>query len=170
MTHSGENLSDRLKLARAALSLNQKEFASKSGVGFSSYQKYEMGLSIPGGDAIRGFVQLGINANWLITGDGEMLLADDRPRLTKYEVAKLSKKIVGEAPALYALNPSAEFEARLKRVATMTDVSTRIYSELSFMPSSDWIGLIQTLLFDQHIDEAGAKQIVELLKRQSGKN
>lgn len=69
-------ISGRLKLARAALSLNQKEFASKSGVGFSSYQKYEMGLSIPGGDAIKGFVKLGINANWLITGTGPMLLSE----------------------------------------------------------------------------------------------
>lgn len=74
------NIADRLKQARAFFSLNQKEFASKSGVGFSTYQKYEMGLSLPGADAISGFISLGISANWLLTGEGAMLLADSQDR------------------------------------------------------------------------------------------
>jgi len=74
------NIADRLKATRASFSLNQKEFASKSGVGFSTYQKYEMGLSLPGADAISGFMRLGISANWLLTGEGEMLLSDVQPR------------------------------------------------------------------------------------------
>lgn len=76
MTVTGEKISDRLKLARTALALNQKEFASNSGVGFSTYQKYEMGMSVPGGDAIEGFIRLGINANWLLTGEGEKFLVN----------------------------------------------------------------------------------------------
>jgi transcriptional regulator with XRE-family HTH domain len=71
-----EKISDRLKLVRTVLSLNQKEFASNSGVGFSTYQKYEMGMSIPGGEAIEGFIRLGINANWLLTGEGEKFLVN----------------------------------------------------------------------------------------------
>jgi phage repressor protein C with HTH and peptisase S24 domain len=73
------NISDRLKQARAFFSLNQKEFASKSGVGFSTFQKYEMGLSLPGADAISGFMRLGMSANWLLTGEGAMLLSDVQP-------------------------------------------------------------------------------------------
>lgn len=76
MKASGLEISARLKVARTALALNQKDFASKSGVGFSTYQKYEMGLSVPGGEAIEGFVRMGFNANWLLTGEGPMLLSE----------------------------------------------------------------------------------------------
>lgn len=69
-------ISDRLKAFRAAIALKQEEMAAQSGVSYSVYQKYELGRSIPGGEAIAGFVRLGINANWLLTGDGPMLLAD----------------------------------------------------------------------------------------------
>lgn len=76
MKASGSEISARLKVARTSFTLNQKEFASKSGVGFSTYQKYEMGMSVPGGEAIEGFVRLGINANWLLTGEGPMRISD----------------------------------------------------------------------------------------------
>jgi len=67
-------IADRLKAVRAFFTLNQKEFASISGVGFSTYQKYEMGLSLPGAEAMRGFAKLKINTNWLLTGLGSMML------------------------------------------------------------------------------------------------
>lgn len=69
-----KSIADRLKQAREKFTLGQNEFASKCGVGYSTYQKYEMGLSKPGSDAIEGFVRLGLNANWLLTGKGEMML------------------------------------------------------------------------------------------------
>ena len=65
-------LSIRLKEARARLGLSQKEIAEQSGVSARGYQGYEDGRSVPGGDAIAGLIRLGINANWLLTGEGEM--------------------------------------------------------------------------------------------------
>lgn len=110
--------------------------------------------------------KLNIRGDWLATGEGQMIQsADDRPRLTRPELATLAKDVVGDAPARYALNPSDEFEVRLKRVAEMSQVTTRIYSELGYMPSSEWVSLIQMLLFDRHLDETGARQIIDLLKR-----
>lgn len=35
---------------------------------------------MPGGEVISGLIRLGINANWLLTGDGPMLLADLAPK------------------------------------------------------------------------------------------
>lgn len=70
------NFQDRLKSARAMLGLKQDEMSAQSGVSYSAYQKYEMGRSLPCADALVGFMQLGINANWLLTGEGPMLLAD----------------------------------------------------------------------------------------------
>lgn len=73
------DIAERLKAARGVIGLKQDEMAAQSGVSYSVFQKYEMGRSVPGGEAIAGFVRLGINANWLLTGDGPMLLADLGP-------------------------------------------------------------------------------------------
>ena len=47
---------------------------SKSGL-----QDNEAGKNIPGGQMIAALVHVGINANWLLTGEGPMLLADLAP-------------------------------------------------------------------------------------------
>ncbi len=82
-------ISGRLKTARAALKLSQKEVAAQSGVSPRGYQGYEDGRSIPGGEAIAGLVRLGINANWLLTGEGPMLLADLRASAGELDQARL---------------------------------------------------------------------------------
>lgn len=70
---------ERLKAARGEIKLTQAQIAEQSGVSTRSYQGYEDGRSLPCADAIAGLVQLGINANWLLTGEGPMLLKDVEP-------------------------------------------------------------------------------------------
>lgn len=70
------SIGDRLKRWRAEKDLKQDEASSLLGIPFSTYQKYEMSISKPGADAIEAFVKAGINANWLLTGIGPMLVAD----------------------------------------------------------------------------------------------
>ena len=67
---------DRFKQARAALGLTQKEFCAVIGKPVPSLQDYEAGKSMPGGEAVAALIGAGINANWLLTGEGPMLLAD----------------------------------------------------------------------------------------------
>lgn len=69
-------ISVRIKAARAALGLTQAEAAIKFELPLGSLRKYESGPSEPGSSALAGIVRAGINANWLLTGDGPMLLAD----------------------------------------------------------------------------------------------
>ena len=73
----------RIRAFREHLGLNQNEAASRFGVPKGSYQKYEMDLSSPGSEAIEKLVRAGINANWLLTGEGPMLLADLVPPVVK---------------------------------------------------------------------------------------
>ncbi len=73
------NIPERIKSARAALTLKQEEVVSISGIPLSTYRKYEGGTSEPGAQAIAGLVRAGINANWLLTGEGPMLLKDLTP-------------------------------------------------------------------------------------------
>lgn len=56
--------------------MTQAQIAEQSGVSTRSYQGYEDGRSLPCAEAIAGFIRLGINANWLLTGEGPMLRAD----------------------------------------------------------------------------------------------
>jgi phage repressor protein C with HTH and peptisase S24 domain len=70
------SIGERLKLWRAYKHLKQDEACALLGIPFSTYQKYEMNNRSPGADAIEIFIRAGINANWLLTGEGEMLLSD----------------------------------------------------------------------------------------------
>ncbi len=81
------SIGDRLKAARSLLKLTQEEMATKSCVSASMYQKYELGSSTPGGDAIAGFVAAGVNANWLLTGEGEMFASDAQAHRAEAVVA-----------------------------------------------------------------------------------
>lgn len=100
-SHSSE-IGGRLKAARAHLGLKQDVLAAQSGVSYSVYQKYEMGRSVPGGDAIAGFIHTGINANWLLTGEGPMLLKDlqPKPQPMKINIGALAATLDGATRGL----------------------------------------------------------------------
>ena len=70
------SISIRLAEARRSLGLNQSDVAGKVGLSLRGYQANEQGVSKPSTRVLCVFVLMGINANWLITGKGEMLLED----------------------------------------------------------------------------------------------
>lgn len=71
------SIGTRLKEWRASQNLGQKDASSKCGVSFSTYQNYELDISPPGAKSLQGFIAAGINANWLLTGKGSMLLSEE---------------------------------------------------------------------------------------------
>jgi transcriptional regulator with XRE-family HTH domain len=62
---------DRLKKARDLLGMSQSALAKAAGASLPAWQGYEAGKNIPGGKALQGLARLGININWLLTGEGE---------------------------------------------------------------------------------------------------
>lgn len=66
----------RLKAWRESVKLSQKDAATQLRVQPRTYQDYERDLRAPGAESMEAFVRAGINANWLLTGEGPMLLAD----------------------------------------------------------------------------------------------
>ena len=70
------SICDRLKEWRTTKGLFQKDAAHLLGLSPGVYQKYEMGISAPGSGALEAFCNAGLNINWLLTGQGEMLLTD----------------------------------------------------------------------------------------------
>jgi hypothetical protein len=65
----------RLKRVREYFERPQKEMDSFLGIGKGSWQRYERGQT-PGSQVVAGLAKLGINTNWLLTGEGPMLAAD----------------------------------------------------------------------------------------------
>ena len=106
---------ERLKEARNRLGLKQGEMAAQSGVSARAYQGYEAGRSVPGGEAIEGFIRTGINSNWLLSGEGEMLVADLVSREPKQETS--------------APSPQSDLTAHFE--------SGQIVDHISFRP--DWV-------------------------------
>lgn len=70
---------DRLKSVREFQRVNQQEMATLLGVPYRTYQSYETGASEPKSKVLERLVAMGINGNWLLTGVGEMFLADMAP-------------------------------------------------------------------------------------------
>lgn len=70
-------LGERMKAAREALGLTQATFHEQFGYGsVRTYQKNEAGTNEAGICLVGAFVRAGINANWLLSGDGPMLLSE----------------------------------------------------------------------------------------------
>lgn len=63
----------RIKQARNALGMFQKDFCSHIDMPLPSLRDYELGKRIPGGEAITSFMSAGISADWLLSGEGSML-------------------------------------------------------------------------------------------------
>jgi phage repressor protein C with HTH and peptisase S24 domain len=93
----------RIKIWRESLRLTQDDAATRLGIPFGTYQKYEMGMRALGAKAVGCFINAGVNPVWLINGDGEMLLSD--------MVARKSYDWESEASALSASEPDSDYVA-----------------------------------------------------------
>ena len=66
-----EGLVDRLLVVRKNLGFSQKQMGEAIGSSISSWQDYEYGKSVPGGVALAKLAGMGIDINWLLTGEGK---------------------------------------------------------------------------------------------------
>lgn len=69
---SDRDLAARLVQARNALKLTQDALSGASGIPLSTLKKYEGSHREPGAEALGRLVKAGLNANWLLTGEGDM--------------------------------------------------------------------------------------------------
>lgn len=104
-----KNIAERLTYLRGFLGLSQPDAATRYGLPYNTYRKYEHGSSKPGADAIEGFARGGINTNWLLTGEGEMLLADEVSHRTNQQKAQYRAPVeVAATMAMTGISPGDE--------------------------------------------------------------
>lgn len=73
---SNSSLPERLKMLRNAVGLSQQKLANQLGISKTAWQGYELGKNELGSGVIKELVNLGFNANWILTGEGEMRLPE----------------------------------------------------------------------------------------------
>lgn len=131
-------IAQRLRDYRLKFELRQDQAADKFGIAFSTYKRYESGKNGPDSDALAGMMHAGLNANWLLTGEGEMLLADmvkRRPidwgiRPESYEVREPAK-----APYGFVLVPRYDVAASMGNGAVIH--SEQVVDHLAFR--DEWV-------------------------------
>jgi transcriptional regulator with XRE-family HTH domain len=64
-----DEIVERLKTSRSTLGFTQKQIGEAIGVTLRTWQDYEAGKSIPGGNALAGLARLGVDINWLLIGE-----------------------------------------------------------------------------------------------------
>lgn len=72
MTAGTHRAGDRLRSFREKCGMTQPMIAEKCGVSLRALQDYEAGKRLPAGEALEALGGMGLDLNWLLTGDGEM--------------------------------------------------------------------------------------------------
>jgi len=74
------SIGERLRAARAGKELDQSVLAEKAGVVTRTLQRWEKGEQVPDGVSITRLAKAtGVQASWLLTGEGEMYSTPARP-------------------------------------------------------------------------------------------
>ncbi len=79
-------LPERLRYIRTKFKLSQKEMAKKFGLGANTWQRYELGLSVPGFEVLEQIIfRLGVSGTWLLSGNGDV--SHHYPQTGKMEIS-----------------------------------------------------------------------------------
>ncbi|MFH1804079.1 MAG: helix-turn-helix transcriptional regulator [Pseudomonadota bacterium] len=67
------SFSERIRKARKHIGLSATEAASMAGLTRKSWERYELDINEPKASSLSMLVERGIDANWLLTGKGNMI-------------------------------------------------------------------------------------------------
>ena len=123
-------LGKRIKEAREFLKIGQKEFAEKIGIIYQTLSKYERNEIKPTTEILTKLAEIhGININWLLTGNGDMFIREEKKSNTKAdEIIEAYKKLPEEKQKYYyfkiiadSLEPITKTEKQEKNTSVFTD-------------------------------------------------
>lgn len=134
-------LGDRLKIARESIGKGQKEMAALCNASYRMWQAYESGENQPKADVIEALVKSGFNANWLLSGEGEMRLESesDRKLRERYPLSPLVANAFGITSDQNGQNGQNEFdwfhkwideELAGKSITEVMSIAVKIKAEL----------------------------------------
>jgi len=93
------NISKRLKILIDLLGLSLKDFSRKTGIPYPTLLDYLADKRTPGGDNLQKIaMQLHVNLNWLLTGEGEPFIKS-KPVLPEEAMPTRKIPVLGKIPA-----------------------------------------------------------------------
>lgn len=152
-------ISDRLKRVRKAVGVSQKEMDPLFGLGKRSWQRYESGKNVPGSKVIAELAQRGFDANWILTGKGEMRWPGAAGYVQNQPPGYVLRDAIDPLPDIEVKN-----EAVFSRLRQIGYALEEMEQEAGWKPPVYWHELIKTLMFIHGLDELGAARLLDALQ------
>jgi len=145
-----EGLGSRFKEVRKKLGHSATRMAEAVGLGSrKSWENYEKGNHVPNGIILTRLAELGIDATWLLTGDGSMIRAD-----APAQAAPAAPSDIDE-PLLKDIVSAVETHLDERRIALSPEKKSLLISELYM------------LMLEEDMDEHASNDLVSRLVRLS---
>jgi transcriptional regulator with XRE-family HTH domain len=137
------SLGERLKVARESTKKSQRDFAELLGISFRGLQTYESGSSVPGGNILSAYAELGFNVNWILLGEGPMHLEVNDSSLYFLQNNELLDNVI-MAIDEYLLEIREVLPIAKKR--ELIKALYRVAQDLNYAPNKETIASIAGLL------------------------
>jgi len=110
-----ERISSRLKVVRQDLGETQVDMNQLLGLGKNSWQRYEKGTNTPGSQVIASLVEKGYDANWILSGLGQMKrkahsVAEPHANSARDEFVYIPKMVPVEISAGHGSEPATDID------------------------------------------------------------
>jgi len=129
------------------------------GLGKRSWQRYESGKNVPGSKVIAELAQRGFDANWILTGKGEMRRPDAAEYVQNQSAGYVLRDAIDSLPDIEVKN-----EAVFSRLRQIGYALEEMEHEAGWKPPVYWHELIKTLMFIHGLDELGAARLLDALQ------
>ncbi len=137
------SVSERMKAVREGSDKNQREFAEILGISYPAIQSYETGKSVPGGNVLAAYANLGFNVNWILTGEGPMVLdVKDSSLYFLQDNTLLDNVIMATEDYLREINEVLPIAKKRELVKALY----RVAQDLNYAPNKETIASIAGLL------------------------
>jgi hypothetical protein len=113
-----KDIRTRIRAIRGALKETQYGMGPLLCISQYSWQKYETKGHIPGGRVLAGLVELGFNANWLLTGNGTMMIEESNASTQSKSIEALIEEANQLEQQLVVLNPTEAVTIEIYFVAS----------------------------------------------------
>lgn len=153
----------RMRAARGALGLSQEGLANAVGGSKRGIQNNEALKSVPGGEILCGLIALGINANWLLSGAGSMLLADTQAQtISLREAALIDTARFGAAQSDTSAPPASALDPARLRLAIETVEEGLAATQRTMTPEKK--AELVTAVYDLFADDTSAQAKGKVLR------
>ena len=111
------DVAERIRTWRESIGSTQAQFSEQTGIPLRTLKGYEAGERLPGTEALIAIAKTGVNATWLLTGEGRMQAESEEDKVSAFITVRERQSAPlppQEAPSIKA--QLAELEALLQEI------------------------------------------------------